>query len=162
MPKLGHLIAKMTQYYRGDPHQIEHFLKVYGYAVAIADGEQLPPLTCEVLYTAAVLHDVGCKVSVQKYGSSAGPHQEKEGPPIARSMLQELGYKEPLIQRVCYLIGHHHTYRGIDGDDYQVLVEADFLTNIGESEQYYRSRYTALENIFRTPTGIHLFGQLYT
>ena len=31
-----------------------------------------------------------------------------------------------------YLIAHHHTYNNIDGIDYQILVEADFLVNIME------------------------------
>ena len=28
------------------------------------------------------------------------------------------------IARVAYLVGHHHTLRGIDGIDYQILIEA--------------------------------------
>ena len=35
-----------------------------------------------------------------------------------------------MIRRVEYLVGHHHTYKDIDGLDYQILVEADFLVNI--------------------------------
>lgn len=31
-----------------------------------------------------------------------------------------------------YLVGHHHTYKDIDGLDYQILVEADFLVNYFE------------------------------
>ena len=37
-----------------------------------------------------------------------------------------------MIERVKYLIAHHHTYDAIDGIDYQILVEADFLVNILE------------------------------
>lgn len=47
-------------------------------------------------------------------------------------MLMRLGFAENVIERVCYLIGHHHTYTGIDGRDYQILVEADFLVNLYE------------------------------
>ena len=43
-----------------------------------------------------------------------------------------LGFAENVIERVCYLIGHHHTYTGIEGRDYQILVEADFLVNLYE------------------------------
>jgi len=32
------------------------------------------------------------------------------------------------------LIGNHHTYDKIDGIDFQILVEADFLVNIYEDE----------------------------
>ena len=63
---------------------------------------------------------------------------EKEGPAVARGMLMRLGFAENVIERVCYLIGHHHTYTGIEGRDYQILVEADFLVNLyedGRSEE---------------------------
>ena len=33
------------------------------------------------------------------------------------------------IARVAYLVGHHHTLRGIDGIDYQILIEADYIAN---------------------------------
>ena len=36
------------------------------------------------------------------------------------------------LKRVQYLIGHHHTYNNIDGLDYQILVESDFLVNLYE------------------------------
>ena len=37
-------------------------------------------------------------------------------------------------ERICYLIGHHHTYDKIDGTDYQILVDADFLVNLYEED----------------------------
>lgn len=48
-------------------------------------------------------------------------------------MLTHLGFKEQVIRRVEYLVGHHHTYKDIDGLDYQILVEADFLVNYFEN-----------------------------
>ena len=47
-------------------------------------------------------------------------------------MLTGLGFDAAVIDRVCYLIAHHHTYTNMDGLDYQILVEADFLVNIYE------------------------------
>lgn len=37
------------------------------------------------------------------------------------------------IARVAYLVGHHHTLRGIDGIDYQILIEADYIANASEN-----------------------------
>ncbi len=54
----------------------------------------------------------------------------KEGPAIAAGLLDRLGFDSEVSERVQYLIGHHHTYNNIDGIDYQILVEADFLVNI--------------------------------
>ena len=56
----------------------------------------------------------------------------KGRPPVARQMLTEIGYPQEVVDRVCYLVGHHHTYLDMDGMDYQILVEADFLVNLFE------------------------------
>ena len=39
-------------------------------------------------------------------------------------------------------------------DDYQILLEADYLVNAGESEKYRKSWKAFQENVFRTKTGI--------
>ena len=129
---LNQLFCEMIQYYRNDPKRIQHFTKVHSYAKLIGElsgmqGEEL--LTLEV---AAYVHDIGIKVAGEKYGSSEGKLQEQEGPAVARGMLMRLGFAKDVIERVCYLIGHHHTYTGIEGRDYQILVEADFLVNLYE------------------------------
>ena len=48
-------------------------------------------------------------------------------------MMRVLGFEEAVIERVSYLVGHHHTYTNINGMDYQILVEADFLVNYFEN-----------------------------
>ena len=58
----------------------------------------------------------------------------QEGPFYARKMLEKLGFENPISKRICYLVGHHHTYTDIDGIDYQILVEADFLVNFYEDD----------------------------
>ena len=37
----------------------------------------------------------------------------------ARTMLTALSWPQEVIDRVCYLVGHHHTYDNIDGMDYR-------------------------------------------
>lgn len=73
----------MISYDGGDPARIQHFIKVYTFAVMIGEGEQLPEETMEILRAAALVHDIGIKVAEEKYGSSDGKLQEKEGPPVA-------------------------------------------------------------------------------
>lgn len=147
------LILEMTHYYAGQPHRIQHFMKVYGYAKLIGEQENLDKRTQEILNTAAIVHDIGIKKSEEIYGDSIGSHQEELGPEIAEEMLGRLGYDEELIRRVSYLVGHHHTYNPIDGIDYQILVEADFLVNLFENETSRKPAETALERIFKTETG---------
>ena len=48
---------------------------------------------------------------------------------MVRDFLADTGMSEEQIERVAYLVGHHHTFIGIDGIDYQILVEADYIAN---------------------------------
>ena len=89
----------------------------------------------------------------EKFGYQNGKLQEELGPPIAEKMLTELGFEKDVIDRVCYLIAHHHTYKDVDGIDYRILLEADFLVNCYEFKQDNRVIYAAKENIFETETG---------
>ena len=47
-------------------------------------------------------------------------------------MLVKLGFEDKITERVCYLVGHHHTYTNIEGMDYQILVEADLQDYVFE------------------------------
>ena len=107
-----------------------------------------------VLEATALVHDIGIKAAEEKYGSCNGKLQEQEGPALAEAMLTQLGFAEAVVQRVAYLVGHHHTYTNVDGMDYQILLEADFLVNGYEDTLSTTAMQAALNNLFRTPTGI--------
>ncbi|MDY6305507.1 MAG: HD domain-containing protein [Oribacterium sp.] len=147
------LIEVMLRYDTGMAKQIQHFLKVYEFAHLIGTAEGLDMRTEDILETTAIVHDVGIREALKKYGSSDGKYQEELGPDEARPMLTTLGYDEDFINRVCYLIGHHHTYENMDGLDYQILVEADFLVNMYEDALSLDSIKAAYKRIFRTETG---------
>ena len=155
------LLEGMMAHNRGDVMRIHHSLKVYALARAIGEGEGLDDWTQETLEFAAILHDVGIRPSLEKYGSSAGTYQELEGPAAALSILQGFSMEERQLRRVCYLIGRHHTYRDIDGLDYQILVEADFLVNLQEDGIGHREAQRVREKIFRTKTGLSYFSLIY-
>ena len=65
------------------------------------------------------------------------------------------------VERICYLVGHHHTYDQVDGMDYQILLEADFLVNIYEDGLSREAANRALERVFKTEAGKKLFRILY-
>ncbi|NMC57316.1 MAG: HD domain-containing protein [Eubacteriaceae bacterium] len=159
--KTGLLINAMIEYYQNDKKRINHFLKVYGFAKAIGENENIPSDMQFILQTAAVVHDIGIKISEEKYNSSAGEYQQVEGPPIAKVMLEKLGYDETVTGRVCFLIAHHHTYKNIEGIDYQILVEADFLVNIFEDNMDADKIKRIKEKIFITETGKRYLDLLY-
>ena len=151
------LIREMTRYDKGDVERIQHFMKVHSYASVIGRLEGLDEETLFVLETAAILHDIGIHKCEEKYNSEAGNLQEIEGPPEAEKLLNEIGgYTKEQIERVKFLIGHHHTYTDIDGLDYQILIEADFLVNLYENAEMFMSPENAREKIFRTKTGTEL------
>ena len=155
------LIEKMIQYYAGDPKRVQHFLKVYEFAKLIGESESLDAETMHILRTVAIVHDIGIKVSEEKYGSSNGKYQEKEGPAVAEPMLLSLRYDEAVIDRVLFLIAHHHTYNEIEGLDYQILVEADFLVNLFEDGSSRETAQKVQKNIFKTKTGNKYLSNLF-
>ena len=155
------LIEKMMEYYAGDPKRVQHFLKVYEFAKLIGESESLDTETMHILRTAAIVHDIGIKISEEKYNSSAGKYQEVEGPAVAQQMLEDLQYDKAKTDRVCYLIGHHHTYDQIDGIDYQILVEADFLVNLAEEQSSRETIESVKSKIFKTKTGIWLINKIF-
>ena len=156
------LIREMIAYDQGDAKRIQHFLKVHSFAKLIGTAEHLDEETLFILEAAAVVHDIGIHVAEEKYGDCNGKHQELEGPPVAREMLSRLGFSEKTVERVCYLVGHHHTYSNITEIDYQILVEADFLVNLFEDAANMSNIRAAYHNIFQTETGkqicVEMFG----
>lgn len=147
------LILKMISYDHGSPERIQHFLKVHSFAKTIAVSEHLDEKTLFITEAAAIVHDIGIRLCLEKYGDGNGKLQEKEGPALAEQMLSELGFEKDVIERVSFLVGHHHTYTGIDGLDYQILVEADFLVNLFEGNTDTAHIRATYDNIFCTETG---------
>ena len=54
-----------------------------------------------------------------------------------------------------------HTYTGIEGEDYQILVEADFLVNLFEDGSSRETAEKVRENIFKTKTGMKYLETLF-
>lgn len=150
---INKLHMAMIELYGGDAKRIQHFCKVHSYSKLIAEMENVAPETKFILEAAALTHDIGIHICEEKYGSCEGTLQEKEGPAIADDLLSSLGFEVEVIERVKYLIAHHHTYTGIDGIDYQILVEADFLVNLFEDNCSKDAVKSACEKIFRTASG---------
>jgi len=161
MTTIGCIMNAMIAYNGGDPRRIHHFLKVYGFAKAIGEGEGLKSSDQEILELAALTHDIGIRNSERKFHSTAGPLQETEGPPEAEQLLSREGINPQVIQRVCWLIGHHHTYTDIKGMDYQILVEADFLVNALEDQLSPDAIAQFGKKVFKTDSGKRLLQILY-
>ena len=150
---INKLHMAMIELYSNDAKRIQHFCKVHSYAKLIAETENVDKKCLFIIETAALTHDIGIHVCEEKYGNCNGKLQEKEGPAIAKKLLEKLGFDKDVSDRVQYLIAHHHTYDNIDGIDYQILVEADFLVNIMESDLSKEATLKAYHTIFKTTCG---------
>lgn len=151
----------MIDYYEGDARRINHFLKVHAFAAIIARAEGVPEDITELIEATAYLHDIGIKVSEEKHNSASGYYQQIEGPPVARKMLEGMGVDNALIDRICYIIAHHHNYAKIDGIDYQIIIEADFIVNMYEDNGSQDTIKSVGEKIFKTKTGLEILRKLY-
>lgn len=158
---LNTLFSEMIRYYGGSARHIQHFVKVHAFAKLIGEMENIGEETLEILEAAAYVHDIGVKPAEEKFGSCEGPLQEREGVPAAKEMLDRLGFEERLAERVCFLVGHHHTYTEIDGIDYQILVEADFLVNLYEDAADKGTVEAVYKNIFRTESGKRICREMF-
>jgi HD superfamily phosphohydrolase YqeK len=151
----------MIKYFNNDVKRINHALKVYSFASNIGYLENIPEDMLKTLKIAAILHDIGIKESERKYNSSAGKYQEIEGPQVAREILSKYNLDSEITDRICYLIGNHHTYGNIDAIDFQIIVEADFLVNIFEDEMRKPQIQLIKQKYFKTKTGISYIESIY-
>ena len=158
---INNVIAKMIAYSDGNKHDIAHFLKVYTYARMIGEMENLTERKQEILEIAAVIHDIACPVCRVKYGNTNGSNQEKESPELVENFLKDVEIDDEMKERINYLVSHHHTYTNVDGLDYRILLEADFLVNADESEMSENAVETARERVFETNTGKNLLTSIY-
>jgi len=158
---LDKLMLKMAEFDKGVPQRIQHFTKVHAYCALIGRSEGLSEREMLVLEAAAYTHDIGIKPALEKYGSAKGPLQEQEGPTYAREMLDGLGFDDEVIERVCWLIAHHHTYEPVEGIDHRILIEADFLVNLFEGNASAEACRAAYEKYFETEAGKRLWQTMF-
>ena len=156
------LALAMIDYNNGDPKRIQHTTKVHAYASMIGRIEGLDEETLFILESAALVHDIGIRASEQKYGHQNGKLQEQEGPAVAREMLTRIGgYSERQIERICWLVGHHHTCHVCEDLDYQILIEADFIVNLYEDNESPHAIRAVRKNIFRTGSGTKMLETMF-
>ena len=158
---IAQILEKMIAYSGGNLHDINHLICVWTYAKTIGELEGLEQETQTTLEIAAITHDIACPLCRRKYGNTIGKHQEEEGAPLVRAFLSDTGLPEKQRERVAYLVSHHHTYTGVDGLDYQILLEADYLVNADEHGYSRPAIQTFRQRIFRTAAGLRLLDSIY-
>ena len=153
---ISQIMEKMIAFSNGNLHDMNHLMCVWTYAKTIGELEGLDRKTQETLEIAAITHDIACPLCREKYGNTNGKYQEQEGIPLVRAFLSDTGLSPEQIERVAYLVGHHHTYINVDGADYQILLEADYIANASENSFSRQSIETFLRRVTKTESGIRL------
>ena len=150
---VSQIMEKMITFSNGYIHDIDHLIRVWTYSKTIGELEGLDAQTQIILEAAAITHDIACPLCREKYGNTNGKYQEQEGEVMVRNFLAYTGLSEEQINRVAYLVGHHHTFIGIDGIDYQILVEADYIANATENGYSQQNIETFMQKIMKTESG---------
>jgi hypothetical protein len=146
--------VEVKRYLKSDFKRIAHASRVARYAEQIGKGEggNLAVILC-----AAYLHDIGIPEAERKYNSAAPEYQEKEGPPIARAILEKLNAKAAIIDEVCDIIAHHHHPKPDESLNFRVVYDADQIANLEEAFKEPAAGKDRLkekiEKTFFTPNG---------
>ena len=139
---------KMIDYSHGNLHDINHFMKVYAYAKMMVE-------------MTALVHDIACPLCRVKYGNTNGKNQEKESAALIAEFFKDSNLPQDFTDRISFLVSHHHTLDQIDGIDYQIIIEADYLVNADESHLSGHNIKNMYDKIFKTETGKFLLRSMY-
>lgn len=158
---IAQIMEKMIAFSKGDLHDIDHFIRVWTYAKTIGELERLDGETQYILEAAAITHDIACPLCREKYGTTSAPLQETEGAAMVKDFLADTAMTAQQIQRVAFLVGHHHTLHEIDGLDYQILIEADYIANASEKGCTARQVAPFLATYMKTSSGKQLLKDVF-
>ena len=159
---ISSIMKRMIAYSEGNVGDIDHLIKVWGYAKTIGALEGLDEQTQFILEAAAITHDIACPLCRRKYGTTAGPLQEAEGALLVADFLKDAGLTSEQLHRICHLVGHHHTPSEIDGADYQILIEADYLVNACENGYPPQEIRAFSQRFFKTKAGLDILRSIFT
>ena len=157
---VSQIMEKMISFSQGNIHDIDHFIRVWTYAKTIGELEKLDKATQFILEVSAMVHDIACPLCREKYGNTNGKYQEKESEPIVREFLKDAGLNQEQMNRVVFLVGHHHTYSDIQGIDYQILVEADYIANATENGYSRQNMLNFMDRVMKTESGKRVLSKI--
>ena len=158
---ISQIMEKMIAFSDGNIHDIDHFIRVCTYARTIGKLENLDKETKFTLEVAAITHDIACPLCREKYGNTNSKLQEIEGAPMVKKFLSGTGIEEEQIDRVAFLVGHHHTFSTVDGIDYQILIEADYIANATENGYGQENINDFRQKNMKTESGKRILNAIY-
>ncbi|MCR4627143.1 MAG: HD domain-containing protein [Treponema sp.] len=161
MTAVSEVLAKMTENAEGNLNDIMHFMKVWGFAKTIGKLENLDERTQYTLELAAIVHDISCPICRKKYGNTGYKHQEEESTPLVSDFFKDLDIPKDIVERIAFIVSHHHTYNLEDGLDYQILLEADFIVNAKDHNLDREPIENTMKSFYKTKSGKALLESIY-
>ena len=134
MEKKNKLLLLALQYEKGHSRRSRHILSVLGLCEVIADGESLSQEAREIIFAAAILHDIPIRYCKEAYGDACQENQRREAGKLVPEFLQKAGYPPEAAEKVLPLVLGHHCYEETIDSLLQILMEADLLINFLEGE----------------------------
>lgn len=159
--KIEDIMKRMIDISEGNLHDIAHFIKVHSFARLIGRCEGISDEKQFLVEASALIHDIACPLCREKYGHTAGRLQEKESAALIKSFFKVNDISPEKLERLVYIVSHHHSPEKVDDIDFQILIEADFLVNADEGDYTPESIRQTGESFFRTNTGKHLLKTIY-
>lgn len=159
--KIARIMKRIIVFSDGNIHDIDHLIRVWTYAKTIGEMEGLDEETQFVLEVAAITHDIACPLCREKYGNTNGKHQEEEGALMVREFLSCESLEEKKLERIVYLVAHHHTFSNIEGLDYQILLEADYIANATENDYSKENVSNFMKRIIKSKSAQELLKSIF-
>ncbi len=153
MEPVYRLLRAALQYEKGHSRRSRHILSVLGLCELIADGESLSQEAREIIFAAAILHDIPIRYCKEVYGDACQENQRREVGKLVPEFLQKAGYPPEAAEKVLPLVLCHHCYEETIDSLLQILMEADLLVNLLEGEPISSD---FARHFFKTKTGREL------
>ena len=121
------LKEKIQAYFeKGGSHSFDHTQRVYNLALKISKGEKAD---LDVVRAAALLHDIS---RLKEDNKKVKCHAE-DGSIVAKRILEQEGFPEDKIEKVCYCIKVHRHSKNIKAEtkEAEILQDADRLDALG-------------------------------
>ena len=153
MKSIKEISRDIAFYSKGHMRELDHLLRVWGFAREIADGE---PLSREryALEVAALTHNIAYPLCRETYGSEDPALQAREGAALVRDFLRDADMPAEQLERIVYLVSRHHSEEPAEDSDLQILLEAVYIASVREKHIPRAEVKTAMKTLFRTKSGI--------
>lgn len=124
------LTRELIHFFGTDDRRINHALSVLAHTDRLMGN--YPGCDPDIVVAAALLHDVGIKISEERHGYNNGKTQEEYGPAIAEELLRHIDFPADKTVIVTNIIGNHHSPSRYDYPELALLKEADLIVNRAE------------------------------